>query len=199
MHRAVFVDRDGVICRNRDDHVKSWSEFVFLPGALQAMARLAESDLRIVIISNQSIINRRMAPIEAVEDVHARMVEAIELAGGRVDRVLYCPHRPDEHCSCRKPQPGLLLKAAEELGLDLGRSYLIGDAETDIRAGQAVGCRCYLVLTGRGTRHLIASLRRSQEPFAIQRNLGAAVNAIVRAENGKDSSGPRWLSSRKTP
>ena len=87
MHRAVFVDRDGVICRNRDDHVKSWSEFVFLPGALQAMARLAESDLRIVIISNQSIINRRMAPIEAVEDVHARMVEAIELAGGRVDRI----------------------------------------------------------------------------------------------------------------
>jgi D-glycero-D-manno-heptose 1,7-bisphosphate phosphatase len=199
MHRAVFVDRDGVICRNRDDHVKSWSEFEFLPGALRAMARLSESGLRIVIITNQAVINRRMVSIEVVEDIHARMLHDIELAGGHVDRVLYCPHRPDEQCSCRKPQPGMLLKAAEELNLDLCRSYLIGDAESDIRAGQAVGCRCYLVLSGRGTRQLISSLRRSQEPFTVRRDLRAAVNAILRGENGKGPHLPRWLPSGKTP
>jgi histidinol-phosphate phosphatase family protein len=199
MHRAVFVDRDGVICRNRDDHVKNWSEFEFLPGALRAMARLSDSILRIVIITNQAIINRRMASTEIVEDIHARMVESIEMAGGRVDRVLFCPHRPDEQCSCRKPQPGMLLKAAEELDLDLGRSYLIGDAETDIRAGQTVGCHCYLVLTGRGTRQLISSLRRRQEPFAVRWNLGAAVNAILHSENGKGPRRPRWIPSGKTP
>jgi histidinol-phosphate phosphatase family protein len=157
------------------------------------MARLAESDLRIVIITNQAVINRQMVSVEVVEDIHARMVRAIELAGGRVDQVLYCPHRPDEHCSCRKPQPGLLLKAAEELELDLRRSYLIGDAETDIRAGQSVGCRCYLVLTGRGTRHLVTSLRCSQERFAVRLNLEAAANAIVRGENGKGWRRARWF------
>jgi D-glycero-D-manno-heptose 1,7-bisphosphate phosphatase len=199
MHRAVFVDRDGVICRNRDDHVKNWSEFEFLPGALRAISRLSESGLRIVIITNQAIINRRMASIEVVEHIHARMVQNIELAGGHVDRVLYCPHRPDERCSCRKPQPGMLLKAAEELDLDLCRSYLIGDAETDIQAGQTVGCRCYLVLTGRGTRQLMSSLRRSQEPFAVRWNLGAAVNAILCSENGNGRHRPRWLPPGKTP
>ncbi|RLC65703.1 MAG: hypothetical protein DRI48_06440 [Chloroflexi bacterium] len=106
MHRAVFIDRDGVICRNRNDHVKSWREFVFIPGALEAMARLASLDLHIVIITNQAAINRGLISTAVVEDIHARMVRAIEAAGGRVDQVVYCPHRPDENCSCRKPRPG---------------------------------------------------------------------------------------------
>ncbi len=185
MHRAVFVDRDGVICRNRRDHVKSWDEFVFLPGALDALARLSQSDLRIVIITNQAAINRRLVPAEVVEDINARMVRAIGAAGGRVDRVVYCPHRPDEQCSCRKPQPGLLLRAAEELDLDLSSSYLVGDAESDVQAGQAVGCRCYLVLTGRGRRQLLQIWLHGRWGFSIAPNLGAAVNAVLHRENGK--------------
>ncbi|RLC94727.1 MAG: D-glycero-beta-D-manno-heptose-1,7-bisphosphate 7-phosphatase [Chloroflexi bacterium] len=184
MHRAVFIDRDGVICRNRSDYVKSWDEFVFLPGALEALAQLACTDLYIVVITNQSAINRGIVPVEVVEDINARMVLAIEAAGGRVDRVTYCPHRPDENCTCRKPQPGMLLTAAEALGLDLSQSYLIGDAETDMQAARAVGCRRYLVLTGRGRRQLMPCLAHSKLDFAVRRTLGTAVNSILQRENG---------------
>ena len=185
VHRAAFIDRDGVICRNRDDYVKSWSEFVFLRGALRSLARLARLRLRVVVITNQSIINRHIVPVQVVEDIHARMVQTVAEAGGRIDRVLYCPHRPDEHCTCRKPEPGLLLQAAEELGLDLLGSYLIGDAETDMQAGRAVGCHRYLVLTGRGKRQLIRCWRHSEAGFTVVPNLGSAVNAIVRREGGR--------------
>ncbi len=182
MHRAVFIDRDGVICHNRIDHVKSWEEFTFLPGSLKALAQLAPLDLYIVIITNQAIVNRHMVPAKIVENIHARMTAAIEAAGGRVDLVLYCPHRPDEHCACRKPQPGLLLMAAEELEVDLTQSYLIGDARTDMQAGRAVGCHRYLVLTGRGRRQLINCWRHGEWDFTVVLNLRAAVNAIIRHE-----------------
>jgi D-glycero-D-manno-heptose 1,7-bisphosphate phosphatase len=131
-----------------------------------------------------------MVPVEIVEDINARMVRAIEAAGGRIDRVLICPHRPDEGCACRKPQPGLLLMAAEEFGLDLAESYMIGDAETDMQAGRAVGCHRYLVLTGRGRRQLIRCLVDGERGFTVVPNLGAAVNAIVRREDG---GGRRFL------
>jgi D-glycero-D-manno-heptose 1,7-bisphosphate phosphatase len=184
VRRAVFIDRDGVICRNRDDYVKGWEEFVFLCGSLQALRRLAGLDLPIVVVTNQSVINRHMVPVEVVEDINARMVRAIEAAGGRIDRVLICPHRPDEGCACRKPQPGLLLTAAVEFGLDLAQCYLIGDAKTDMQAGRAVGCHRYLVLTGRGRRQLIRCWVDGERGFAVVPNLGAAVNAIVRREDG---------------
>lgn len=183
MCRAVFVDRDGVICRNRTDHVKSWQEFVFLPGAVEAMVRLARTDLRIIIITNQAVINRGIIPAEVVEDINARMVRAIEEAGGRVDDVLYCPHRPDEQCDCRKPRPGMLLMAAKRWGVDLAQSYLVGDAETDMQAARTVGCRRYLVLTGRGLRQLIHCLFYGKLDFVVNLNLGAAVNDILRRES----------------
>ena len=182
MRRAVFVDRDGVICRNRDNHVKDWEEFAFLPGALKAMVRLARLDLPVVVITNQAVINRGIVPVEVVEDVHARMVQSIEAVGGRVDRVIYCPHRPDEHCTCRKPQPGMLLKAANDLDLDLSRSYLVGDAETDMQAGRVVGCHRYLVLTGRGLRQWPRCWLHGESGFTVVPNLSVAVNAILRQE-----------------
>jgi D-glycero-D-manno-heptose 1,7-bisphosphate phosphatase len=193
MRRAVFVDRDGVICRNRKDHVKSWEEFVFLPGAVEAMVGLTRLDLPIVVITNQAVINRGIVPEEVVEDINHRMALAIEAAGGRVDKVMYCPHRPDEHCACRKPQPGMLLDAARDLGLDLAHSYLVGDAETDMQAGQAVGCHCYMVLTGRGARQLVPALIRGRLSFAVKWNLGAAVDAILRRENGQEREHSRYV------
>ena len=190
MPRAVFIDRDGVICQNRKDHVKDWREFRFLPGALDALAWLAQTDLRIVIVTNQAVINRGIIPAETVEEIHRRMVSAIEAAGGRVDGVFYCPHRPDEGCSCRKPQPGLLLQAAERLALDLPGSYLIGDAEADMQAGRAVGCRRFLVLTGRGRRQLLRCWLHGERGFTVVPNLGSAVGRILRLES--DVGGLVW-------
>lgn len=179
IHRAVFIDRDGVICRNRDDHVKSWDEFVFLPGALDALVQLACLDLHIVVVTNQAAINRHIVTAEVVEDIHTHMVREVQAAGGRIDRVMYCPHRPDERCGCRKPEPGMLLQAAEELDIDLSASYLIGDAKTDMQAGQSVGCHCYLVLTGRGREHLIHCWLDGEQDFQVVPDLGAAASAIL--------------------
>lgn len=187
MGRAVFVDRDGVICHNRSDYVKSWEEFVFLPGAREALAGLAQSDFHIVVVTNQSAINRGLVSVDVVEDIHARMTRAIRAAGGRVDRLIYCPHRPDERCDCRKPQPGMLLTTAKELQVDLNRSFLIGDAETDVQAGRAAGCQCYLVLTGRGRRQLIKCRMHGERDFRVVPNLGAAVRAILRRDAGVTS------------
>jgi D-glycero-D-manno-heptose 1,7-bisphosphate phosphatase len=180
--RAVFLDRDGVICRNRPDHVKNWNEFVFLARAREGLARLAALDIPIVVVTNQAAINRGMVSAEAVDEIHCRMVADIKATGGRIDRVYFCPHRPDEQCGCRKPQPGLLKQAATDLGIELKGSYLVGDAWSDIQAGLAVGCISFLVLTGRGLRQASQALREGPGRFRVVRDLSEAVTAILCAE-----------------
>jgi D-glycero-D-manno-heptose 1,7-bisphosphate phosphatase len=180
--RAIFLDRDGVICENRSDYVKSWSEFQFLPGAQQSLAALSRLGLPIIVITNQSAIGRGIISANTVEDIHQRMVAEIAAYGGRIDRVIYCPHHPEEKCHCRKPQPGMLLKVAKEMGIDLTRSYLIGDAVTDLLAAQQVGCQSFLVLTGRGFQQLISALCLVDRQFTIIHNLMGAMNYILRAE-----------------
>ncbi len=180
MQRAVFIDRDGVICRNRKDHVKSWEEFVFLPGIRDALVRLGRSDFLVIVITNQAIINRGIVSVEVVEGIHRRMVQEVEAAGGRIDRVLYCPHRPDENCGCRKPQPGLLLQAAGEMEIDLSSSWLIGDALSDMVAARRAGCGRYLVLTGRGRRELIRCWRMGEQGFRVALSLDHAVRSLLR-------------------
>src|SRR5579859_3809461 len=104
---TVFLDRDGVINYNRADHVKSWSEFEFLPGSLQALASLRKANYRVFVVTNQAVINRGIVDQAVVEHIHMQMLEHISRAGGRIEAVLYCPHRPEENCFCRKPLPGL--------------------------------------------------------------------------------------------
>lgn len=145
---AIFLDRDGVICKNRPDYVKSWAEFVFLPGAKKAVARLSEAGLDIVIVTNQSSINRGIVSTKVVDEINQRMICELEKVGGKVKAVFVCPHRPEEGCDCRKPRPGLLKQAAGELDLDLEGCYLVGDSSWDIEAGRKVGCRTVLVLSG---------------------------------------------------
>ena len=154
VHRAVFLDRDGVINENRPEYVKSWDEFRFLPGALASLARLARSPFAIVVLSNQSAINRGLVSWPEVNAINARMVRQVEAHGGRIDGVYVCPHRPDEGCSCRKPEPGLLHQAAAELAIDLNSSYVVGDALADMQAGLKSRCIPLLVLTGRGQEEL---------------------------------------------
>ena len=180
--RAIFLDRDGVICKNRADHVKSWAEFEFLPGVKASLAALSQLDLPIVVVTNQSIINRGLATAEAVEDIHRRMVAELAAAGARIDRVYYCPHRPDEGCDCRKPASGMLQQAARDLGLDLNGSYLVGDAATDLLAGHQVGCRTFLVLTGRGVNQFWPAFRSLSAQFIVTLELSHAAGHILRAE-----------------
>lgn len=182
IRRAIFLDRDGVLNHNRPDHVKSLSEFVLLPGALQALARLGKSDLCVVVISNQSAINRGLVSQAVVEAIHQHLLEVVQQAGGRIDAIIYCPHRPEEACRCRKPQPGLLLDAAHKLGIDLRRSFLVGDALSDVQAAMAVGVQPALVRTGRGADQagLLASHGLQQIP--VFEHLLAAVEWILQSD-----------------
>jgi D-glycero-D-manno-heptose 1,7-bisphosphate phosphatase len=181
--KVVFLDRDGVICHNRDDHVKSWQEFQFIHRTKEAMARLTDARLPVVIITNQAAINRGIVSVSTVEDIHRRMVAEVEACGGRIARVYYCPHRPDEQCDCRKPQPGMLLQATRELGIDLENSYLVGDSIADMQAAQAVGAKAYMVLTGRGKRQYLESLRQGSEGFRLALNLWGAIDDILWVES----------------
>jgi D-glycero-D-manno-heptose 1,7-bisphosphate phosphatase len=151
--RAVFLDRDGVISENRNDHVKSWEEFRFLPGALDALARLHQAGFPLFIVTNQAIVNRGMITAHMLEDIHARMLGHVVQHGGFINDIRYCPHDYGENCTCRKPRAGMLIELAARWQIDLADSYFIGDAWTDIAAGRSVNCRTILVRTGRGEEH----------------------------------------------
>jgi D-glycero-D-manno-heptose 1,7-bisphosphate phosphatase len=187
--RAVFLDRDGVINENRDDHVKSWSEFRFLPGAPEAIARLTQAGRQVFIITNQAIVNRGVVSCAVVESINRRMVDELERQGGRVADVVYCPHRSDEHCRCRKPEPGLLLRLAQRHGVTFHDAVLIGDARSDIEAGRAVGCETMLVLTGRGAAQLPRVLESSLGAVTVARNLGHAVDLLLSRSEVDDEVG----------
>jgi D-glycero-D-manno-heptose 1,7-bisphosphate phosphatase len=156
MRPTIFLDRDGVIIENRDAYVRTWEDVAFIPGALEALALAAQSPYAIVLVTNQAGIGKGMIPVEVSDGINRRIRAAIEQAGGRVDGIYVCPHTDADDCDCRKPKPGMLLQAARELDLDLARSWMVGDALTDMQAGQAAGTQTLLVLTGRGPQYQAA-------------------------------------------
>lgn len=143
--QAIFLDRDGVINRERKDYVKSWDEFEFLPGALLALEQLSAYSWPILVITNQSAINRNIVSEDEIAEIHRRFTESVSAAGGRIDGIFVCPHRPDEACGCRKPRPGLLTQAAQRFQLNLTQCIFIGDSLTDYQAAVAVNCPAILV------------------------------------------------------
>lgn len=180
--RTVFLDRDGVINENSSDHIKSWEEFAFLPNVLMALRWLRLAGFRVFIVTNQAIVNRGLISRASLEEIHARMIARVELSGGRISAVRYCPHDYHENCSCRKPRPGMLLDLARQWKIDLKRTYMVGDALTDVAAGQSVGCRSALVLTGRGSQQVRLSEINVHRPDYIATDLFGAVQWIFRQE-----------------
>ncbi len=176
---TIFLDRDGVINENRPDYVKSWEEFRFLEGSREAIARLTKAGYRIIVCTNQAAIARGLVSVETVEDIHRRMLEGIAAYGGNIERVYYCPHGKDENCGCRKPRPGLLLRARDELGVDLSDAIFIGDSLTDVRAGLAAGVLPMLVLTGLGDEQFRNHCQEVDGPVHIAMNLQQAVDTIL--------------------
>lgn len=183
MMRAIFLDRDGVICENRADYVKSWAEFAFIPEALTSLQALSQLNLPIVVVTNQSAVGRGIMAEETVHDIHQRMLAEISRNGGRVDKVYYCPHQPQANCACRKPKAGMLEQAAAELGINLSQSYMVGDALTDIQAGHQAGCQTFLVLSGRGRAQLPKLLETMTGCFTIGQHLADVTAEIKKREN----------------
>lgn len=147
---AVFLDRDGVICENRDDYVKSWQEFAFVPGSVEACAALTRAGLRLFVVTNQSAVGRGILSRRTLDTIHDSMLQALSRAGAGIEAVLVCPHAPEDRCECRKPAPGLVEEAADRFGIDRSRAWMVGDAASDVAAGKRAGIGTILVLTGRG-------------------------------------------------
>jgi D-glycero-D-manno-heptose 1,7-bisphosphate phosphatase len=151
LDHVVFLDRDGVINYDSPDYIKSWQEFQFLPGSLAAMAALTRAGYHLILITNQSIVGRGMVPPSVLEDMHRRLQRAVAAAGGKIFDIFYCPHHPDDNCSCRKPAPGMILAAGKRHGIDLLSAVMIGDNVKDIVCGRDAGCGAtILVRTGSG-------------------------------------------------
>src|SRR5574342_213015 len=117
MFRAIFLDRDGVIIENRSEYVRDWSEVEILPGVIQALSHPREH--KVVVVTNQSAVGRGLMTLNHAQEINDRLIEEIRRRNGQIDAVYMCPHTPEAQCSCRKPNPGMLLQAARELSLDL--------------------------------------------------------------------------------
>jgi D-glycero-D-manno-heptose 1,7-bisphosphate phosphatase len=179
--KGIFLDRDGVIIENRSNYVRSWKDVQFLPGALSALVKLASTPYKIIVVTNQSAVGRGIITFEEAEAISNQILSVIKSTGGRIDAYYVCPHAPEEKCSCRKPQPGMLLTAARELQIDLQNSLMVGDALTDIQAGKRAGVPGnYLVLTGRGREQLQLPEVVSIRPFTTLRSLAEIPEIITK-------------------
>ncbi len=175
--RVVFVDRDGVINRDRDDYVKSVAEFEFLPGTPEALARLYNDGWTLFIVSNQASIAKGLMSLDELDRINEVIRTRVAEAGGMIEKMYYCPHHPDEKCACRKPLPGMLHQARQDYGIELSRAVFVGDAERDIMAGKAAGCKTVLVLSGKLTALDAAEVTPAPDHIAV--DLSAAADWIT--------------------
>lgn len=144
MERAVFFDRDGTLIHDRH-YMADPDQVVLLPGAIELLSRLNAQNFLIVVVSNQSGIQRGLITPDQARAVHERFTALLRDAGIQIAAVLYCPHGPEENCDCRKPKAGLLTQAAGNLRIDLTGSYMVGDKLSDCEAGHRAGCRSILI------------------------------------------------------
>ncbi len=177
MEKVVFLDRDGTVSKDSIYHIKSWEEFNFLPNAKDGIKLLTDNGFKIIFITNQSVIARKMVTPKGLDLIHNNMIKEIEEKGGKVEKIYFCPHHPDEGCDCRKPQPGMLKKAIEENGINAEKSYMVGDRIMDIQVGKKVGCKTILISNDRGLKELEKS---DIKPDYIAKDLIDVANWIVK-------------------
>ncbi len=174
-HRAVFLDRDGVLMEDAS-YVGDIERVVLIPGAAQALQRLQKAGYRLVVVTNQSGVGRGYFTRDAVEQIHAHLDEQFRKAGVHLDRYYVCPHHPEDNCACRKPKTKFFLEAAREFRLDLAKCFMVGDRASDIQAGINAGTRTVLVLTGVGKETLA---KNEVHPDHIGADMTAAADWIL--------------------
>jgi D-glycero-D-manno-heptose 1,7-bisphosphate phosphatase len=183
---AVFLDRDGTLLEEAG-YLDRLERLIFFPYTIDAVRLLNRAGLAVVVVTNQAGIARGIFKESFVAEAHGHITERFAAGGARVDGFYYCPHHPEavvpefrQTCDCRKPGPGMLTRAAADLDLALGRSFVVGDRWHDLEAGQRVGARTLLVRTGYG-RTEEAAPKPHVQPSAIVDNVMAAVSWILRA------------------
>ena len=139
--KAVFLDRDGVINKNKIDYVKTLNELEIFPNIETSIKKLKKNNFYVIVITNQSAINRNLMTYEQLNQIHSHIQKYLKNFDTYIDDFYFCPHRPDENCNCRKPKSGMLLEAIQKFNIDPKLSWMIGDNESDIQAGLNVGCQ----------------------------------------------------------
>ncbi len=175
----VILDRDGVINHDSAEFVKAPSEWVPIPGSIEAIASLDRAGYTVTVASNQSGLGRGLFDRRALRAMHRKLRKLVSAAGGHVDRIVVCPHAPGNGCACRKPKPGLLRRLGRHYGADLADTPVIGDSLRDLEAAASVGARPILVRTGNG-RKTEKTLHDTFADIEIYDDLAAAASALVR-------------------
>ncbi|HET8808225.1 MAG TPA: D-glycero-beta-D-manno-heptose 1,7-bisphosphate 7-phosphatase [Methylophaga sp.] len=172
----IILDRDGVINHDSEEFIKSPAEWEPIDGSLEAIARLNYSGFRVVVITNQSGIARGLLSVEMLNRIHSKMRRMLSQVGGRIEAIMFCPHGPDDNCSCRKPLPASFNDLAHRLRIGLEHVPAVGDSLRDIEAAQAAGARPILVRTGKGAATEAAGV---PEGVPVYDDLAAVADALL--------------------
>ena len=147
--KLIILDRDGVINEDSDDYIKSPDEWIPIAGSLEALGKLSQNGFKVIIITNQSGIGRKIFSIEMLNAIHKKMSINLAQYGGVIDGIFFWPCAPEENCNCRKPKSGLYNEVSDRLQISLENVFCVGDKITDIQAAQNAGAKPILVKTGK--------------------------------------------------
>jgi D-glycero-D-manno-heptose 1,7-bisphosphate phosphatase len=156
--KAIFLDRDGIINYERKDYVKNLDEFKIYDGIIDAIKILKNNNFLVIIITNQSAINRKLLSISTLNHIHENFQKFLKDNDTSIDAIYFCPHTPEDLCACRKPKPGLLLSALNDFDIDLTNSFMIGDSLSDINAAKAINCNWILLKNGKYLLSIVKNL-----------------------------------------
>ncbi len=191
LKKVVFLDRDGVINYDSPDYIKSRSEFKFIPGSIEAIGKLTVSGFTSIVISNQSALARKLISSEELDNIHKLMKQTIAAAGGDITDIFFCPHMPDDECTCRKPQPGLIFQAQRKYDIDPAEAVMVGDSARDIECACNAGCGRAVLVTSGNDRDVEKVLKIKQiTPDYVAENLYDAARWII-ANNQSEILNPK--------
>jgi D-glycero-D-manno-heptose 1,7-bisphosphate phosphatase len=189
--KLVIFDRDGTLNEARADYVKGPEEWVPIPGALEAVAKLNHAGWNAVVACNQAGLGRGLFDVSALNGMHLKLNQLLARQGGRLDAIFICPHTPEDACDCRKPLPGLYTEIGQRYGIDLAGVPAVGDTHIDLQAAASAGCEPHLVLSGKaGTLSPEqVDLILSQVPGArVHANLGAFADFLIERDNQRQDA-----------
>jgi D-glycero-D-manno-heptose 1,7-bisphosphate phosphatase len=188
LRRAVFLDRDGTISEEMG-YVNHVDRLQIFPYAAAAIRQLNQAEIPVIVITNQSGIARDIFPESLVHQVHKKMISQLAAGGAWIDAIYFCPHKTEDACECRKPNPGMLERAAREHGLDLAHSWVVGDRYADLEMAHAVGARGILVMTGYGRgEYELHREKWPRQPDVLAENLSDAVLRVLQDRGGAPDS-----------
>lgn len=193
--KAVFLDRDGVINKYAG-FLRDIADFELLPGVAEAIKCINDSGYLCIVVSNQPVIARGEVSVEELDMIHNKMETLLGEEGAYLDAIYYCPHHPDKgfdgeipelkiDCDCRKPKPGMLLKAAEQFNIDLSQSWMIGDSWRDIKAGSSAGCKTVYIKGDKEKKYEETFIERGISPSLVADDLFNATSFILGKDNNE--------------